>query len=502
MRTFCRAAVLAVSVAAIMFTAAAGVRAYSTSGPWSTASMPIYLNPANLRVSAAAAETAFLAGASAWTGQSQASFSYFYAGRVADTNFGYDGRNVALFRHDTNSGSTLGTTYSWLSGGKLLESDVVFWDGVYAAFTGSSGCSSGYYLEDIATHELGHALGLNHSTVLSATMYPTYSLCSTALRTLDADDVKGVESLYPPPPGTNAVPTVSISSPSSGASVVKGAAVSFSGSSTDREDGTLTTKLVWTSSLLPNQTIGSGGSFTFAGLPVGSQTLTASVSDSGGVTGFARQTITVVDPCANPTVTLAPTPTWSLPTVAQSYTLTVKNNDLASCGQASFKLAAAAPAGWTTTLGAATLSPAPGASASTTVKATAPAGTLAAAYALTASAFNATAPARSGSASIAQNVVTTLGVNVSTAASYALGQNVSIVVKVTEGPNPSANASVTVVVTKPGGGVLKQSTTTTSTSGAVTMTYKSTTPTGTYGVTVTAAKAGISGSKTTTFVVK
>ena len=63
--------------------------------------------------------------------------------------------------------------------------------------TGTSGCSGAFFIEDIATHEFGHALGLAHSTVASATMYPSISSCSQQSRTLDADDIAGVLSLYP-----------------------------------------------------------------------------------------------------------------------------------------------------------------------------------------------------------------------------------------------------------------------------------------------------------------
>ena len=87
----------------------------------------------------------------------------------------------------------------------MIESDVVFWDGGFTFFTGTSGCSSGVYIEDVATHEFGHMAGVGHSSVSNATMYPYYSLCSSNSRTLASDDQDGIEALYPeagdsPPP--------------------------------------------------------------------------------------------------------------------------------------------------------------------------------------------------------------------------------------------------------------------------------------------------------------
>jgi hypothetical protein len=48
----------------------------------------------------------------------------------------------------------------------------------------------------VAIHELGHALGLRHTNVHGAIMFPTYS---GILRTLAADDIAGIQSIYGPP---------------------------------------------------------------------------------------------------------------------------------------------------------------------------------------------------------------------------------------------------------------------------------------------------------------
>ena len=91
--------------------------------------------------------------------------------------------------------------------GVTIDADIVFWDGAFQFFTGSSGCSGGFYIEDIAAHEFGHALGLDHSTMSTATMYPSTSYCNTANRSLDPDDLSGVLAIYGARPGTPTVPT-------------------------------------------------------------------------------------------------------------------------------------------------------------------------------------------------------------------------------------------------------------------------------------------------------
>ena len=175
--------------------------AYVTNGPtWSQAQAPYYINSANLDLAGISAETAVRSGADTWQQQS-AAFRFTYSGLSSQTTTTYDGINLVLFRN-ASSGSAIATTYWWTSGSRIVDADIVFWDGAFRFFAGSSGCSGGFYIEDIASHEFGHALGLGHSTSTNATMYPSVSACNMGNRTLDADDIAGVRALYPvqPPP--------------------------------------------------------------------------------------------------------------------------------------------------------------------------------------------------------------------------------------------------------------------------------------------------------------
>jgi hypothetical protein len=70
-----------------------------------------------------------------------------------------------------------------------------------------------------------------------------------------------------------------------------GTAVSFVGTASDVEDGVLTNSLVWT--LDQNGEIGNGASFSISNLTVGTHSITASVTDSGGTTGSATISITI-----------------------------------------------------------------------------------------------------------------------------------------------------------------------------------------------------------------
>jgi hypothetical protein len=190
-------ALLAGIASAAMLTMTA--RAFTSNGPsWAAGVVDYYVNAANLDLVSSAAAAAVRAGADTWDAQTTASFRFSYAGPSPATSTGYDGTNLVVFRN-ASSGSAIATTYWWYSGTRILDADIVFWDGAFRFFSGTSGCSGGFYVEDIAAHEFGHALGLGHSSVTSATMYASTSYCSTQNRLLDADDIAGVLALYPPP---------------------------------------------------------------------------------------------------------------------------------------------------------------------------------------------------------------------------------------------------------------------------------------------------------------
>ena len=58
------------------------------------------------------------------------------------------------------------------------------------------GCSGEYDIDGIMTHEVGHVIGLGHSSVTGATMYPSVGACDFGPRTLSSDDTAGKNALY------------------------------------------------------------------------------------------------------------------------------------------------------------------------------------------------------------------------------------------------------------------------------------------------------------------
>jgi subtilisin family serine protease len=89
----------------------------------------------------------------------------------------------------------------------------------------------------------------------------------------------------------NSPPTVTITSPADGITFVEGATIAFAGTASDNEDGALTNSLVWTSNLSTGS-IGTGGAFSTI-LYAGRHTITASVTDSGSLTGSDSTTVDV-----------------------------------------------------------------------------------------------------------------------------------------------------------------------------------------------------------------
>ena len=268
----------------------ASVSGYLLNGPkWAVQQVPYYINPVNADMPQADAIAAIQAGAAAWSAQSNANILPYYMGQTTGSSLTLNGKNEIFFRNGS-SGSLYGETLWWYNGAnQLFEADIVFYDATYTFYGGSSVCSSGVYLQDATTHEFGHVLGLGHSADPAASMYPSMTWCSSSIRTLDVDDVAGIEALYPATV-TNSTPIVSISTPSSGSSFSEGSAIGFTGSAVDNEDGSLGSSMVWRSNL--DGQIGSGAAFERVLTP-GNHTITARVTDSAGAVAEAQRTVTV-----------------------------------------------------------------------------------------------------------------------------------------------------------------------------------------------------------------
>jgi hypothetical protein len=93
---------------------------------------------------------------------------------------------------------------------------------------------------------------------------------------------------------------VTISSPANNASFVQGSSITFTGSASD-EDGNLSSGLTWK---IGTTTIGTGASFSTSSLAVGTHLVTASVTDSGSLTGSASVTVNVTSSGGGSGITL------------------------------------------------------------------------------------------------------------------------------------------------------------------------------------------------------
>jgi len=199
MRTSARTRFFAIALGTLLTIGAFGVRVntYTTAGhTWGTNQVVYYVNPQNLYVSESLAIWAVQTAAAAWHDQSGANIQLVYGGTTGGSSLTLNNKNEVFFRND--SSSYVAETYWWYDGsGHLVDADIVMHE-AYTYFAGS-GCSNGVYIEDVVVHEFGHALGLDHSEVPNVTMEPAMSsYCDTSQMSLEADDISGIRSLYPP----------------------------------------------------------------------------------------------------------------------------------------------------------------------------------------------------------------------------------------------------------------------------------------------------------------
>jgi hypothetical protein len=294
-------------VAAAVLMSASAPAAYVLLGQkWAVQQVPYYINPVNSDMPEADAIADIQSAAMAWATQSNANILPYYMGRTSGSSITRNGANEVFFRPTAN-GSVAAETYRWSDGyGHTIETDIVIYDGGFTFYNVNSTCSGGVYLLDIATHEFGHALGIAHSNLSGATMTSGTGYCWSTKRWLADDDKQAIEALYPPA-STNTTPVVAVSSPSSSASVSDGTAVNFVASATDKEDGDLSSAIVWTSSL--DGQLGVGPNLQRI-LSVGNHAITARATDSTGATA---------DVIRNVSVTAAPATSSGLTLTGQGY---------------------------------------------------------------------------------------------------------------------------------------------------------------------------------------
>jgi len=185
-----------------------GLKAYALTGPvWNTNQVTYYINPDNLYVTTSEAVAALQSAASAWSTQANPNMKLVYGGYTSGSSLTLNNKNEVFFRN-TSNGNLLAETYWWGDCcGHYVDIDIVFYEANYIFYTGSGCTGTGEYIENVATHEFGHMQGLAHSSVLSATMYPTMGGCDQTMETLDPDDIAGIEALYPPVTKTTSIPS-------------------------------------------------------------------------------------------------------------------------------------------------------------------------------------------------------------------------------------------------------------------------------------------------------
>lgn len=160
---------------------------------------------ASFKVDATASEneaSAIRAGFDAWS--RVAKIDLTYDGTTARADSGYDPRlgaaneNVVRFERSKWEAdrSTLAVTFTLYetASGKIISSDVIL-NAVNYRWT-TSGETGAEDVQNVVAHEAGHFVGLSHSNVADATMFPSASHGETNKRSLESDDEAGAAALY------------------------------------------------------------------------------------------------------------------------------------------------------------------------------------------------------------------------------------------------------------------------------------------------------------------
>lgn len=143
----------------------------------------------------------------AWNGAGSGTVINATAGNVSGFTLG-DGVPMLNFADPTGQcdGTCLAATFTgfYAQSGKgknrkytITDADIVTntaYD--WTSTSEPDGCNGEFFIEGVQVHEIGHALGLGHSNVNGATMFPSVASCNNGPATIAADDIAGIVDLY------------------------------------------------------------------------------------------------------------------------------------------------------------------------------------------------------------------------------------------------------------------------------------------------------------------
>ncbi|ROL54179.1 Collagenase 3 [Anabarilius grahami] len=171
------------------------VAAYSTFGggsKWQTNKLTYRIVNYTPDMSVAEVDESIEKALQVWAGQvTPLRFTRMYSG-TADIMILFATKNHGdIFPFDGRNG-VLAHAFAPSSG---IGGDAHFDDDEFFTFRSQRG----FVLFLVAAHEFGHSLGLTHSSVPGALMFPTYSFTDPDRFSLHDDDISGIQSLYGAP---------------------------------------------------------------------------------------------------------------------------------------------------------------------------------------------------------------------------------------------------------------------------------------------------------------
>lgn len=248
-------------------------------------------------VTAAQFQTAVAAGFATWEAVPTASVAFQFVGFTSAVPFEDDGISTFGFEAEPDMDRVLGATTFVVDTltGEIVESDV-FFNSIFTWSTAPAGEAGRFDLQSVATHEIGHFLGLGHSALgeteirpeggrrvlaSGAVMFPiSMGRGVVADRTLQPDDIAGVSDLYPDGDFRDTTGAVSGRIQRRGAAVIGAHVVAFNPK---------------TGALVGGFSLGEGGAFQIAGLTPGAHVIRVEPLDDADVDSFFSPTGIDVD---------------------------------------------------------------------------------------------------------------------------------------------------------------------------------------------------------------